>query len=104
MISEVNGEAASNLVDTLTRFMNDIVLKGKVPDFVVPYFYGANLTALSKSDGGVRPIACGFTLRRLASFACQRSRRQPPKYSSHTRWELEFAAVQKQLRTPARDI
>ena len=43
------------------------MLCGNVPEEVCPIFYGANLTALSKPDGGVRPIAVGFTLRRLAS-------------------------------------
>ena len=34
---------------------------------MIKTFYGANLTALSKEDGGVRPIAVGFTMRRLAA-------------------------------------
>ena len=29
------------------------------------FFFGANLTALQKKDGGVRPVAVGCTLRRL---------------------------------------
>ena len=29
--------------------------------------YGANLLALSKKDGGIRPIAVGYTWRRLAA-------------------------------------
>ena len=33
---------------------------------MVPIFYGAGLIALSKDDGGVRPIAIGLTIRRLA--------------------------------------
>ena len=33
---------------------------------MVPIFYGAGLIALSKEDGGVRPIAIGHTIRRLA--------------------------------------
>ena len=32
-----------------------------------PFFFGANLTALQKKSGGVRPIAVGCTLRRLAA-------------------------------------
>ena len=70
MISEVNGETSLKLVEALTRLMNEVILKGKVPDPVLPFFFGANLTALSKSDGGVRPIACGNTLRRLAGKLC----------------------------------
>ena len=30
-------------------------------------FFGANLIALRKKDGGVRPIAVGCTLRRLVA-------------------------------------
>lgn len=33
--------------------------------YYIPFFYGANLIALSKSDGGTRPIAVGNVLRRL---------------------------------------
>ena len=65
--AEAIGEPAIKLVDMLVEFFNKIVLCGKVPEEVCRIFYGANLTALSKPDGGVRPIAVGFTLRRLAS-------------------------------------
>ena len=42
-------------------------MAGRTPSSITPYFFGANLTALQKSDGGVRPIAVGNTLRRLVS-------------------------------------
>src|SRR5208283_1894176 len=42
------------------------LLLGKVPADVCPFLYGASLTALRKKDGGLRPIAVGNTLRRLA--------------------------------------
>ena len=32
-----------------------------------PFFFGASLTALTKKEGGIRPIAVGCTLRRLAA-------------------------------------
>ena len=67
MIGEALGEPASKLADTLVTFMNTIVYPGKVPTEVTETFYGANLIALGKEDGGVRPIAVGFTLRRLAA-------------------------------------
>ena len=47
--------------------MSYIVYPGRVPKLVAEVFYGANLIALGKKDGGVRPIAVGFTLRRLAA-------------------------------------
>lgn len=47
--------------------------KGKVPHEIVEVLYGANLTALGKKDGGVRRIAEGTTLRRLAAkVICKR--------------------------------
>lgn len=40
---------------------------GSVPVAARPFFFGARLSALRKKDGGVRPIACGDVLRRLAA-------------------------------------
>ena len=57
-------EAGRRLLESLTKLVN-LVLKGKIPDDIQPIFFGANLCALSKNDGGVRPIAVGTTLRRL---------------------------------------
>jgi len=34
---------------------------------VAPIFFGGQLIALIKKSGGIRPIAVGFTLRRLVS-------------------------------------
>ena len=44
-----------------------LLLQGKVPDEVRPFFFGASLVALRKKAGGVRPIAVGCTLRRLVA-------------------------------------
>ena len=44
-------------------------MQGELPTFILPLFYGARLIALNKKDGGVRPIAVGNTLRRLAAKA-----------------------------------
>ena len=38
-----------------------------MPTEACAFFYGGNLIALSKKCGGIRPIAVGNTLRRLAS-------------------------------------
>ena len=67
MCGDSLGEPASKLLDTLVNFMNLIVYPGKVPALVKEIFYGANLIALKKEDGGIRPIAVGSTLRRLAA-------------------------------------
>ena len=65
LTSKELGFAGSNLLDKLVDFLNHIAIPGKVPDEICPIFYGANLMALRKIDGGIRPIAIGFTLRRL---------------------------------------
>ncbi|XP_063617938.1 uncharacterized protein LOC134790882 [Cydia splendana] len=60
------GDAGERLVDSLTKLIN-LMYTGNVNPEIVPILYGANLIALTKKDGGVRPIAVGSTLRRLAS-------------------------------------
>ncbi|GAV09740.1 hypothetical protein RvY_19228 [Ramazzottius varieornatus] len=42
------------------------MLLGRIPDAICGVLYGASLTALKKKDGGLRPVAVGNTLRRLA--------------------------------------
>lgn len=66
------GEAGDSLLKELTALMN-LMLAGKVNGDIVPILYGANLCALNKKDGGVRPIAVGTTYRRLAAKLCCRS-------------------------------
>ena len=62
MLAEGPSDAShSPLLTALTSFC-DLVLEGKTPVSVRPNFFGARLTALRKSDGGVRPIASGCTL------------------------------------------
>ena len=43
------------------------MLEGRCPKEVIPIFFGGRLIGLNKKDGGVRPIAIGFSLRRLVS-------------------------------------
>ena len=45
---------------------SNMLLRGKVPEEVRPWMFGAKLAALPKPDGSLRPIAVGDTLRRLA--------------------------------------
>ena len=59
-------EAGADFLSALTDFTNQ-VLAGRCPEAVAPVFFGGRLLALSKKTGGIRPIAIGFTLRRLAS-------------------------------------
>ena len=57
---------ASPLLTSLAAF-STMVLEGKTPPSVRPYFFGASLIALEKKGGGIRPIAVGGTLRRLVA-------------------------------------
>ena len=66
LISYRAGEAGARLLASLTGLVN-LILRGEVPEFARPIFYGATLCALSKSGGGIRPIAVGSTFRRLAA-------------------------------------
>ena len=59
-------ESSAHFVGSLTAFVN-LLLKGFCPPEVRKVFFGGRLLALAKKDGGVRPIAIGYTLRRLAS-------------------------------------
>ena len=54
------------LLQSLTSFVNH-VLRGETAPSVRSSFFGATLIALNKKGGGLRPIAVGCTLRRLAS-------------------------------------
>ena len=54
------------LLRALTSLIN-VILQGKTPRAVRPFFFGASLVAFEKKDGGVRPIAVGCTIRRLAA-------------------------------------
>lgn len=60
------GDAGEKLVSSITKLVN-FMYSGSIHPDIVPTLYGANLIALTKKDGGVRPIAVGTTLRRLAS-------------------------------------
>ena len=66
---------AKDLMQALTSFVN-FILEGRTPDLVRSTFFGASLIALNKKDGGIRPIAVGFTLCRLAAKCAGRRVRQ----------------------------
>jgi hypothetical protein len=70
LIVKNSGMAGTSLIDALTEVTN-IILSEAVPREILPFLYGANLTALEKKGGGIRPIASGSTLRRIAGrIAC----------------------------------
>ena len=57
---------SNNFLKSLTKLIN-LIGDGKIPEPLRPFFFGAELIALIKIDGGLRPIAIGNTLRRIAS-------------------------------------
>ena len=66
LVSKSNGSAGLNFLKSLTKLIN-LIGDGKIPEPLRPSFFGAKLIALIKIDGGLRPIAIGNTLRRIAS-------------------------------------
>lgn len=63
------GDTGQALLQDLTALIN-LMISGKVNSKITPLLYGANLCALKKKDGGIRPIAVGCTYRRIASKVC----------------------------------
>ena len=66
LTAKSNGQTGLKFLRDLTNLVN-VILEGKVPFELRPYFFGAKLTALKKPDGGLRPIAVGNTFRRLSA-------------------------------------
>ena len=59
-------ESGPALLTSLTAFTN-MLLEGKCDPAVAPVLFGGQLIALEKRTGGIRPIAIGYTLRRVAA-------------------------------------
>ena len=55
-----NGQTGLNFLRALTNLVK-VILAGKVPFELRPYFFGAKLIALKKPDRGLRPLAVGST-------------------------------------------
>ena len=66
LVSKSNGSAGLIFLKSLTKLMN-LIGDGKIPDPLRAFFFGAKLIALIKIDGGLRTIAIGNTLKRIAS-------------------------------------
>ena len=66
LVSKSNGSAGLIFLKSLTKLIN-LIGDGKIPEPLRPFFFGIKLIALIKIDGGLRPIAIGNTLRRIAS-------------------------------------
>ena len=64
LITKSNGQAGLNF-HTALKFLVNVILEGKVPFELRPYFFGAKLVALKKPDGRLRPIAVGNIFSQL---------------------------------------
>jgi len=45
----------------------NLLLNGELPEYVREVIFGGSSIALQKKNGDIRPIAVGYTLRRLAA-------------------------------------
>ena len=66
LLASIDDVDESAFVSALAAFTT-LVLDGRTPTEVRPFFFGASLVALNKKSGGVRPIAVGCTLRHLVA-------------------------------------
>ena len=64
IVSKSNGSAEINFLKSLVKLIN-LSENRKKPEPLRPLFFGAKLNALTKIDGGLRPIAISNTLRRI---------------------------------------
>ena len=66
LVDPQTAEARRRLLKALANLYSNL-LRGQVPEHVREFPFAANLTALRKKDGGIRPIAVGNVFGRLAS-------------------------------------
>ena len=59
-------DSGPSLLTSLAAFVN-LLLDGKCSPEVSPILFGGQLIALVKKSGGIRPIAIGYTWRRIAA-------------------------------------
>jgi len=62
----LSGATDDSFQQVLVDFIN-LLLAGSIDKEVSAIVFGGRLLALSKKDGGVRPITVGYTLQRLAA-------------------------------------
>jgi hypothetical protein len=80
LTSSSAGDNGRRLLGCLTKLCN-FLLEGRLNAEACPYVFGASLCALSKKDGGLRPIAVGSTFRRLtAKLGCAAVREEMAAY------------------------
>ena len=71
LLDMIAGASEEKLLEALTAFTN-VLLSGKLYTTIREIIFGGRLIALQKKDGGIRPIAVGYTLRRLGAKCANR--------------------------------
>ena len=71
LTSFASGESGVRLLSAVTSLC-DFIISGNMSSYARKFFFAANLTALRKKDGSIRPIAVGNVFCRLASKAACR--------------------------------
>ena len=66
LTAKSNGQFGLNFLRALTNLVN-VILEGKTPFELRPYFFGPKLIALKNFHRGLRPTAVGNTFRRLSA-------------------------------------
>ena len=66
LVAPQTAEAGRRLLKALANLCSKL-LRGQIPQHARDLLFAANLTALRKKDGDIRPIAVGNVFRRLAS-------------------------------------
>jgi len=61
------GTTDDNPLLSATTDLINLLLAGKTPASVRGVIVGANLIAIAKKSGGIRPITVGYAWRRLAA-------------------------------------
>jgi hypothetical protein len=76
MLHASSPQAVALASDAVTNHVNRLA-SGRAPTSFAPWLCGSPLTALSKPNGGVRPIAVGEVIRRLVTKCLMARVRQP---------------------------
>jgi hypothetical protein len=87
----LSGPHSDEVLEQMTALVN-LLAKGEAPASIAADLAGANLIALAKPDGGVRPIAVGETLRRIVGKClCAEVKEQAHSYF----WPLQIGVTTK---------
>ena len=87
------GDTDGRFVNSLTELIN-LLLAGKFDTEINTIIYGGRLLAMSNKDGEVRPIAVGYTIRRLAA-KCANRQSSKSAVEFYSQGKLESVLLEK---------